>query len=392
MALVDYPDSEGSSDEVQIPFRAVQKTVSTGKPTFKKVVDSSNPHKIRVNLPESTKSSATDTDKDEEGPRVKRAKTSGGAFSGFNALLPAPKRAPDAKGLAESNGMKRGGLGAGTSLKTGATPGFSREPMSNRAEHEANHHAEMPTAESCKPVDSSNIMGEAKANPLESSQSMDLQPPKNATMFKPLSVARKPQAKKIKKTTEFGSGTKSANVTEGQGPQLKKSLFSSTENDEVLSPDMSKTDGMYEPLIYQADAEVEDEDPALEGTGSSNPYHQNLPPELDPNLLTSIADTLNLSASARRQLLGRRGRNASASDTSAISIANFNMDSEYAANELLRQAGEQAQHNPVRSINAAGKNSLKQLVSTASSQKDALEEHFATGRRNKKEAGGKYGW
>jgi hypothetical protein len=32
------------------------------------------------------------------------------------------------------------------------------------------------------------------------------------------------------------------------------------------------------------------------------------------------------------------------------------------------------------------------LVNAASSQKEALEESFAAGRRNKKEAGSKYGW
>lgn len=31
-------------------------------------------------------------------------------------------------------------------------------------------------------------------------------------------------------------------------------------------------------------------------------------------------------------------------------------------------------------------------VVVAQSQKGALEEHFAQGRRNKKEAGAKYGW
>ena len=49
------------------------------------------------------------------------------------------------------------------------------------------------------------------------------------------------------------------------------------------------------------------------------------------------------------------------------------------------------QHNPVRPI-APGKHTLQQLVNVASNQREALEESFATGRRNKKEAGAKYGW
>jgi hypothetical protein len=67
------------------------------------------------------------------------------------------------------------------------------------------------------------------------------------------------------------------------------------------------------------------------------------------------------------------------------------MDKEYAANEELRAKGETVQHNPVRAI-APGKHSLRQLVNAASSQQDALEEKFMTSKRNKKEAGSKYGW
>jgi len=76
---------------------------------------------------------------------------------------------------------------------------------------------------------------------------------------------------------------------------------------------------------------------------------------------------------------------------SIVDVVNFNTDAEYAANELFRQSGEQVQHNPVRAI-ATGKHSLKQLVSAATGQKEALEESFASGKRNKREAGNKYGW
>ena len=70
---------------------------------------------------------------------------------------------------------------------------------------------------------------------------------------------------------------------------------------------------------------------------------------------------------------------------------NFNADDQYAANEEFRAKGESVQHNPVRGI-APGKHSLKQLVNAAATQADALEEHFAQGKRNQKEAGSKYGW
>ena len=116
-------------------------------------------------------------------------------------------------------------------------------------------------------------------------------------------------------------------------------------------------------------------------------------PEPSSLTLDTIADDLNLSKAARRQLLGRHGAK-SESGATAIRVLNFNTDQEYDDNEALRAAGEKAaqqQHNPVRAI-APGKHNLKQLVSAAQSQREAFEEHFAAGRRNKKEAGSRYGW
>jgi hypothetical protein len=102
--------------------------------------------------------------------------------------------------------------------------------------------------------------------------------------------------------------------------------------------------------------------------------------------LDYIADDLNLSRSQRRQLFGRNA------DPSSSKILHFNTDAEYAANqEMAHKELAAAQHNPVRAI-APGKHTLQQLVNAASTQKEALEESFASGKRNKKEAGAKYGW
>jgi hypothetical protein len=102
--------------------------------------------------------------------------------------------------------------------------------------------------------------------------------------------------------------------------------------------------------------------------------------------LDYIADDLNLSRAQRRQLFGRNA------DPSSSRILHFNTDVEYAANqEMAHKELAATQHNPVRAI-APGKHTLQQLVNAASTQKDALEESFATGKRNKKEAGAKYGW
>ncbi|KAI4168205.1 MAG: hypothetical protein LQ348_007547, partial [Seirophora lacunosa] len=134
MTLVSYSESSGSETEEQPkPKNTSKSNLSAGRPAFQKVVDRSNPHKIRVNLPEPAKERPVTEDKqDEDGqsPPAKRAKTGGGAFGAFNSFLPAPKRSVAANGTLAS---KRGGLGSGVNLKTGATPGFSRDPIAEPA-------------------------------------------------------------------------------------------------------------------------------------------------------------------------------------------------------------------------------------------------------------------
>ncbi|KAL8853102.1 MAG: hypothetical protein Q9221_001984 [Calogaya cf. arnoldii] len=400
--LVDYSESEGSETEDKpTSSRAQKPTPNPAKPAFQKVVDRSNPHKIRVNLPELGKDSVEDKEEYEEGPPAKKARVGAGAFSGFNSFLPAPKRAAAANGGLNGIGSKRGGLGSGVNLKTGAAPGFSREPMpetSRDIEEDTgtmvrgfSHDGKEDTKE-----DVSTLMNGPSDSKHEPVKKPPEQPPKqgNAMMFKPLSVARKPQKKKpVVPTSDATLAQNHVTPTPPQPkPVPKVSLFSTdiAQNEHIKGTFSS---GTYQPLIYGAQ---EPEDPAAMPSHLDNPYiddpvvaeepiaqsnHAQGPQSLD-----TIASDLNLSASAKRQLLGRQNRNAS-----AINVVNFNTDQEYAANEVLRQAGEQVQHNPVRAI-APGKHSLKQLVNAASNQKDALEEQFASGRRNKKEAGSKYGW
>ena len=115
MALVNYSDSEASDVEAPVPKAAASST----KPAFQKVVDRSNPGKIKVSLPQ-----AAPKDKSGE-PPTKRAKIGGGGLSGFNSFLPAPKNIGQAKNTTLGGGnTSKKGLGAGVSLKTGAAPGF----------------------------------------------------------------------------------------------------------------------------------------------------------------------------------------------------------------------------------------------------------------------------
>lgn len=398
MVLVDYSESEDSEAEDKQTSSKVQKPSSNPtKPSFPKVVDRSNPHKIRVNLPESDKDSVEDR-KDEEGPPAKRAKVGGGAFGGFNSFLPAPKRNTATNGT----GSKRGGLGSGVSLKTGAAPGFSRDPVpenSPNIEEDAetvNGEASFSGMKDPKEDTSTGTNGLSELSKPQTIGKPPEQPKKqgNAMMFKPLSVARKPQKKDPVIAT--GDAILAQNqVTPAPSQPKHKPKVSLFSTDPIQKEHLNGTtsSGTYQPMIYGAQ---EPEDPTAKLSHPDNPYIDDPVPAQEPvaqklftqgpQSLDTIASDLNLSASAKRQLLGRQNRNGS-----AISVVNFNTDQEYAANEVLRQAGEQVQHNPVRAI-APGKHSLKQLVNAASNQKDALEEQFASGRRNKKEAGSKYGW
>jgi len=217
----------------------------------------------------------------------------------------------------------------------------------------------------------------------------------NAMMFKPLSVARKQKKKKSAITTPIAVEADKSSIT-SLPPKVppKVSLFSIADSKNE-DPSLTSGTGDYQPLVYQPTTIETDSLQTFEESSNGKPFtngedHETLSSPSQAQSLDSIASDLNLSASAKRQLFGRQ-RGNDKSNAAAVNVVNFNTDQEYAANELLRQAGEQAVHNPVRAV-SAGKHSLKQLINSVSSQKDALEEHFATGRRNKKEAGSKYGW
>ncbi|MCJ1389379.1 hypothetical protein MMC18_002236 [Xylographa bjoerkii] len=405
MGLVGYSDSEDSSEEPKPTQRPTPKAGAVTKPAFQKVIDRSNPHKIKVTLPEASKP-MPDEEHNEDEPPAKRAKLGGGGLSGFNSMLPAPKRAV---GVSESTntGARRSGLGSGlgsgVNLKTGAAPGFSREPMPAPEAYDEDEMNGYDGRDELALPDSqgtSATSGSLETVGISAVSSGEPKKTGSAMMFKPLSVARKPQKKKkvAASAQVLPSMSNPENIPPTKAVQ-KVSLFSigTAEKEDISSV---AANGDYEPLVYQPPSTNQYENSLNDsnsGEGLSNASDSfsfdaasTSSTNTGPQSLSSIASDLNLSASAKRQLFGRQ-RNNGKGEASAIKVMNFNTDQEYAANELLRQAGEQVQHNPVRAL-AAGKHSLKQLINAASTQKDALEEHFASGRRNKKEAGSKYGW
>jgi len=392
MALVDYSDSDASEAE-EAPV--TKPALSSTKPGFQKVVDRSNPGKIKVSLPQAT---LKDESKSDE-PPTKRARVGGGGFSGFNSFLPAPKRTGQATNatLGGGNAARKGGLGAGVNLKTGAAPGFSREPEPER-EYEDYNEAESEPA-STNGGSGLNLPAPKTTQNGEQKPAEEVKLVGKPLMFKPLSVARKPAKKKkaaAASTPAVSTPTTPATPQnpEKLPPRPKVSLFSMSA--ETSSPAVPNSSGEYQPLMVEP-ADDEEETNTFD-TPSYEDYTPNTSFTVPPSVptppisqsLDSIASDLHLSAAERRQLFGRQKGNSNSSAT-ATKIINFNTDKEYLHNEELRAAGEQVVHNPVRAI-APGKHSLKQLVNAAQTQKEALEESFAKGKSNRAEASSRYGW
>ncbi|KAK4227675.1 mitotic checkpoint regulator, MAD2B-interacting-domain-containing protein [Podospora fimiseda] len=380
MGLVDYgsdSDSDSAPPIQQQKFIAPATTTTTTKKPFQKLLDKG---KIVVNLPTpSASASAADTPEDDQ-PPAKRAKTGNGGsrFSSFGSFLPPPKKTG---AIATSSSRPTGSGSAparGISLKTGAEPAFVRN----------------------NPSDNINWDEDEKDSAPKSSSTLNLPPPKKAPsipegqkpesevklvgkplMFKPLSVTRRKTTTTVKKKATPTSSTTTSTSTP-EPPKKQISLFS-IEDDTFPTPaPPTTTSSTYEP-IFSIDPTPEEPD----NFTAPYPPPEPIQSQSQPQSLSSIADSL--SASARRELFGR---NSSSSEIPAdAKIINFNMEQEYAHNQQLRASGEQQVYNPVRSI-APGKHSLRQVVNMAQNNIDALEESFAKGRNNKREAGGRYGW
>jgi len=398
MGLVGYSDSEDSdNEEVKPQPGKIAPTAGasggTQKPRTDKVVSG---NKIRVNLPglSSTATTADDANNIDNDRPIKRARTSE-VSSSINSFLPAPKNPAKTGGGSGSGPTGTGllsrsrgaGLSKGTSLKTGATPAFSRdlpEPSDNTYENRDadgqydEFGGQSTSATSTAPLD------------VEETQAKEAIPARKAMMFKPLSVGRKPKKKSSSTVAPKEPTAASPNVAKAvpktEPPPKKKSLLFSSVDHESATVPMAEE---YQPEFTVAE-EVDrayDEDPDDELYSETfAPSASAVPPQSQGNDLQSLAGTLNLTKEQRRQLFGRDG-------AGNAKLASFNLAQEYSSNNALMQdeANQAPLHNPVRAI-APGKHSLQQLLNSAQNQKEALEESFARGKANKAAAGTKYGW
>ncbi|KAL5114912.1 hypothetical protein ACEQ8H_007230 [Pleosporales sp. CAS-2024a] len=408
MNLIAYSDSESDGET---PVASTPALKQAPKPSFQKVVDRSNPGRIKVTLPGAAQPKH---DLDADAPPAKKPRLGGAsAFGGFNAMLPAPKKPAAAAATTSAPPGKRPlgkGLAAGVNLRTGAEPAFKREPKMELQEYDENGN--LVKKEPMKKEDFRALLNlpapkSEKKDAVPAAEVAQTQPAAAskpaAPRFVPMSVGKgkkkKPLVPRPAPTTSEGTSsiavasatTKPSDISAPAPRKPNVSLFGLSQ--ETDAPTTASSGHVYQPMLYGAEGEADAPVP-----DAAFEQHQSYPPAQqapDPmaasssNGLTGIASELNLSEAERRQLFGKKGREA---DLSSAKIVEFSTDTEYAYNEQLRQQGEQVQHNALKSISGTGKNSLRSLINVASTQKDALEEHFASGYRNKKEAGNKYGW
>jgi hypothetical protein len=429
MGLVDYSDSESDSESAQqktaLPTTTSASAAATKKP-FQKLLDrSSGSGKILVNLPAA--SANPDAAADDDGqPPAKRVRTTGGSGSRFSSLgsfLPPPKKTGGAAAAAAGGKTLGTAPAPGIHLRTAAEPAFVRSDNGATEEGYGDTETSASTVgikgpsipEGQKPEEEVKLVGK----PL---------------MFKPLSVARKKAPAKNKKkdsptitgstaggTTTAHTGsiasatttTAAADTTPNIDPPKKKiSLFSIGDADGDSSPStiaVPSITGSYEPLFTganevsaatAADFEEHEEDDvtsAYPTQALSLPQPVSAAQQHQQDSLASLADSLDLSPAARRELFGRKGanNNNNTSLSGALppnaKVVTFDMEQEYARNEALRASGAQQAYNPVRSI-APGKHSLRQVVNMAQSNQSALEDSFARAKGTKRDAAGRYGW
>lgn len=407
MTLVTYSESE-ESDTSLAPVLNPANDKQTPNTSFRKFV-SSDGHKVKVELASSQQTSDHSQRTTADSPSPKKRRLDAPASSkGFNALLPPPKHV-NTESTSFEKKVSQSAVGSNFSLKTASEPAFDRKlslstttsdeeaMVLNRRISGTYHDIAIDRNGITKAGEPLITTSEITGNQSEAISSS------KPAIFKPLSVARKASSRRrtgnvIANRSEAKlSSERMINHRPNSAIESKKiSLFSMDNTDAYAICDTANMD-YKENLSGDMPGQVKEFNEGtvmtswstLQDSATSSSLNR---AEISKTSLLAIAEDLNLPESAKRQLLGRnRSKNGNMSDLSAINVVNFNTDHEYSANEELRAAGETIQHNPVRSI-APGKHSLRQLVSSATTQKDALEEHFATGRRNRKEAGGKYGW
>ncbi|KAK2836949.1 hypothetical protein FQN49_006556, partial [Arthroderma sp. PD_2] len=336
MALVTYSDSEGDSDTetgpIEQPRASRQPPTSSSKPSFKPLVDRGNPRKILVNLSE-TKAGEDGPDSGqnkEDEPARKRIRTGGGGlFSGFNDLLPAPKR-PNATQKMTDKTQSGPTKSKPFTLKTSAEPGFDRSGKMDNLGGSYDEFGKSSNPDEIRQTTSTEDSKRATVEPVFEKKG-------NSMMFKPLSVARNKPKKKTAGTSQPVTASKAiSDIPQAPAEPKSKpkvSLFGLSSNSETApNTDTAVQNAPYESLLYTGPSgpalapneQTLDGSVGVNATTSEPVIPQNVPTE--PQDLASVASDLNLSRSEMRQLLGRDLKGASSK------VISFNTDEEYKSN------------------------------------------------------------
>ncbi|KAK6501559.1 hypothetical protein TWF481_009395 [Arthrobotrys musiformis] len=371
MALVSYSDSETSDAESAPPAPTLPKkstlssflpppTTKKRKLTDDKPDANTGPRKIKIELPKFTP-------EEDVAPSSRRiGKSAGGG--GMLSFLPAPKRTgAEAVKVAqevekeEKKTTATRMLGGGVKKVEYAGTGMDLQPTV-----EDDLDSSIPPTATEEALVNPPVAETKPAGPI---QGRVIQP-----FFRKSTTAGK------KKTSKPAGATKVE--------EKKVSLFSlgSALTEKPLAAATASTAAEYKPLLIEESAPaVEDEIP-VETYQQEEYAETSYGPAPGAQTYQSIGEEVGMDEADMRMFMGRRGRNAE------IKIMDFNVDREYEKNEAARAAGELApERTVVRSIKP-GKHQLTSLLNAAQNQRAALEESFAEGRRNKKEAGSKYGW
>jgi hypothetical protein len=146
------------------------------------------------------------------------------------------------------------------------------------------------------------------------------------------------------------------------GEKLKK--------DNLLKP--SDNNGAYVPLLEAVDTST--------------------PPVADQTSIPNVAPVDPQYDSLHDEIVAQYGTRRDQKRSHNIKVIDYNLEEIYNQNEQARLSGAlQEQNAPVRAI-APGRHHISQLLNSVTSQRESFEEHFAQGRRNKREAAQQYGF
>ncbi|KAK9323769.1 mitotic checkpoint regulator, MAD2B-interacting-domain-containing protein [Lipomyces orientalis] len=175
------------------------------------------------------------------------------------------------------------------------------------------------------------------------------------------------------------------------GMSLDLGLVNESEKRSQTPSHINTLGGVYKPIMLPDMSEVATNSVAQMDEASNGQVSDStsLPVERISYVersLDSIAKEVGLSDSTLQILEGRHRRT-----DRPIRVVDYNVDDQYEYNQSIIASGAAQSVQPVRSI-GSGKHQLRGLINSATQQRESLEEAFASGRRNKRESGAKYGF